>query len=82
MREILDDVRMGRLVVRSSDPAMPAIADRLGRRLFAGLVGASCVLAGAWLVGTAHEVVGGATLGLGVLVLVAHLALDLARKHP
>ena len=82
VREILDDVRMGRLVVRSSDPAMPAIADRLGRRLFAGLVGASCVLAGAWLVGTAHEVVGGATLGLGVLVLVAHLALDLARKHP
>ena len=82
VREILDDVRMGRLGVRSSDPAMPAIADRLGRRLFAGLVGASCVLAGAWLVGTAHEVVGGATLGLGVLVLVAHLALDLARKHP
>ncbi len=82
VREILDDLRMGRLVVRSSDPALPAVADRLGRRLFAGLVVASCILAGAWLLGAGHEAVGGVTLGGGALLLAAHLAADLARKAP
>jgi ubiquinone biosynthesis protein len=82
VREILDDLRMGRLVVRSSDPALPLVADRLGRRLFTGLVVSALVLAGAWLVGTAHDVVGGVALGLGVVVLAAHLVLDVARKSP
>ncbi|HSO00460.1 MAG TPA: AarF/UbiB family protein, partial [Candidatus Nanopelagicales bacterium] len=47
-REILEDLRMGRLTVHTSDPTLPAIVDRLGRRLFAGLVVGSFVLSGTW----------------------------------
>lgn len=80
VREILDDLRLGRLVVRTSDPTLPAIADRLGRRLFAGLVVGAFVVAGAWLVSAQREILGGVTLGFGVLMLVTHVALDLAGR--
>jgi ubiquinone biosynthesis protein len=46
VREILDDLRLGRLTVQSTDPALPKTVDRLGRRLFSGLIAASFVFAG------------------------------------
>lgn len=46
-REVLEDLRLGRLSVRAADPALPAVADRLGRRVFSGLVVAAATLGGA-----------------------------------
>jgi ubiquinone biosynthesis protein len=81
-REVLEELRLGRLVVRTSDPALPAVADRLGRRMFAGLVVAGWAIAGAWLVGAAHDVAGAVVLALAGVVLVVHLAADVLRKRP
>ncbi|MCC6552705.1 MAG: AarF/ABC1/UbiB kinase family protein [Polyangiaceae bacterium] len=79
-REILEDLRLGRLTVRTSDPTLPAIIDRLGRRLFAGFVVGAFVVAGTWLVASAHLWLGGVLLGFGVLVMLVHLALDAIRR--
>ena len=80
-REILEDLRLGRLTLRTSDPALPAIIDRLGRRLFSGFVVGAFVVAGTWLVATSvHLVLGGILLGFGVLVMLVHLVLDVIRR--
>jgi ubiquinone biosynthesis protein len=44
--EVLDDLRRGRLRVESPDPNLPRAADRLGRRVALGIMGASLVGAG------------------------------------
>ncbi|MFT3774285.1 MAG: AarF/UbiB family protein [Minicystis sp.] len=76
-REILDDLRLGRLTLQTTNPALPPALDRLGRSVFGGMVVASFVLAGTWLVA------GGANLALGVvlivfavLVMLGHAAFD------
>jgi ubiquinone biosynthesis protein len=80
-REILEDLRLGRLTVHSSDPTLPAIVDRLGRRLFAGLVVGAFVIAGTWLIATnAHLILGGILLGFGIAVMLLHIALDAIRR--
>ena len=38
VREVLEDLRLGRIALRTEDPGLPDAADRLGRRLFSGLV--------------------------------------------
>jgi ubiquinone biosynthesis protein len=65
LREILDDLRLGRLTLQTKDPALPAALDRLGRSLFAAAVVASSVIAGAWLLASGA----GATLGVTLIVL-------------
>jgi ubiquinone biosynthesis protein len=73
MREILDDLRFGRLTLQTSNPALPAALDRLGRSVFAGIVVAAFVLAGTWLVGGGqHAGVGAAFVAIGLLVLLWH----------
>jgi ubiquinone biosynthesis protein len=80
IREILDDLRLGRLTVNSTNPQLPATVDRLGRRIFVGLVVASFVFAGTWLIGaTQHDHLGMVMLGFGVLVMLVHVALDTIR---
>jgi ubiquinone biosynthesis protein len=77
-REVLEDLRLGRLELKASDPALPAVADRLGRRLFSGLVVAAATLGGA--VSFAHDrTLGGGLLVLAAVILVIHLTLDLRR---
>lgn len=46
-REVLEDLRLGRLVLRTADPELPNVADRLGRRVFSGLVVAAATIGGA-----------------------------------
>ncbi|PMV12749.1 hypothetical protein C1Y27_31700, partial [Pseudomonas sp. GW704-F2] len=36
-REVLEDLRLGRMQIKAEDPGLPAAADRLGRRLFSGM---------------------------------------------
>lgn len=48
MRDVLDDLRFGRLTVRTSDADGGSASDRLGRRIYSGMVASSLILAGAW----------------------------------
>jgi ubiquinone biosynthesis protein len=48
MRDVLDDLRFGRLTVRTSDADGGSASDRLGRRVYSGLVAGSLILSGAW----------------------------------
>ena len=47
--EILEDLRKGHLVVRTTDPALFMVSERLGRQIFAGLVITGLVLGGSLL---------------------------------
>ncbi|MCC7538942.1 MAG: hypothetical protein IT379_22140 [Deltaproteobacteria bacterium] len=76
--EILDDLRKGRLVIMTSNPAVPSAVDLLGRRIFHGLVVASLVGGGSVLLAsgaTGHYVIGGALLVIAVIWLIGHLGL-------
>ena len=80
LREIFDDLRLGRLTLRTTDPTLPRTVDRLGRRLFAGLVVTTFVLAGTWLLQTDRKDPLGLTLLVfGVLVMFGHVVLDVLR---
>jgi ubiquinone biosynthesis protein len=47
LREVLDDLRLGRTSVHVALEDLPQLADRLGRRLFSGVVVAALILSGA-----------------------------------
>ena len=80
LQEILDDVRYGRLRITTADPALPRIVDRLGRRIFSGLVVASSIGGGSLLLTQPElKTVGVIVLLAGVFLLVAHVTLDLRR---
>ena len=79
-REILEDLRLGRLVVKTADPGLPVASDRLGRRLFSGLVVASTTLSGALVV--PHQPgLGGALFAVAGLILVLHVIRDRRRAR-
>jgi ubiquinone biosynthesis protein len=77
-REVLEDLRLGRLQLKATDPALPAVADRLGRRLFSGLVVAASTLAGALTFAHDHAL-GGVLFGAAGTILILHVLLDLRR---
>ncbi|HEY8091052.1 MAG TPA: hypothetical protein VIF09_24485, partial [Polyangiaceae bacterium] len=80
VREVLEDLRLGRLTLRAEDPGLPSAADRLGRRLFAGLTVAALIGGGVVLVrDVSHETLGTALLVAGGLVWLLHVARDLRR---
>lgn len=77
VREVLDDLRLGRLSVRAMDPELPRVADRLGRRLRAGLVIGALVTAGAIVLhGDRHWQLGIALIACAVLILTVHVVRD------
>ncbi len=78
--EVLDDLRLGRLTVKGSVPELGPAVDRLGRRLFAGLVVVTFVVSGTTLLAMGRYVhLGFALLGVGIASLVGHVTLDLRR---
>jgi ubiquinone biosynthesis protein len=82
-REVLEDLRLGRMQVQAPNPLLPLAADRLGRRVFSGLVVASATVSGA--ITFAHEHTLGVVLfAIAAAVLVLHVLLDLRRgsKQP
>jgi ubiquinone biosynthesis protein len=79
-REILEDLRLGRLQVKAADPALSAAADRLGRRVFSGLVVGAMTLGGA-TVFAYERTLGVVMLVLAALVLALHVLLDLRRRQ-
>jgi ubiquinone biosynthesis protein len=78
-REVLEDLRLGRLSVRTADPALPLAADRLGRRVFSGMVVASSTIAGAIAAPHSKELAAGFIV-FAALVLVFHFVRDLRRR--
>jgi ubiquinone biosynthesis protein len=82
VREVLDDLRLGRLTLRTHNPDDVRVVDRLGRRVFAGLIVSAFVLSGAWLVSrsaAALQYSGIALLLLGLTWLFWHVVLDFRR---
>ncbi|MEO6575103.1 MAG: AarF/ABC1/UbiB kinase family protein, partial [Polyangiaceae bacterium] len=81
MREVLDDLRLGRLSVRTVDPELPRATDRLGRRLFTAIVVATLLGSGTHLIkgDPTHEVLGIAMLAVAALFWLGHTLLDFRR---
>ena len=80
-REILDDLRLGRLSLVVNDPQLKPAADRLGARIFSGLVIVAFVISGAWLLtARVHDTLGVVMIVLGAAALLAHLLRDALRK--
>jgi ubiquinone biosynthesis protein len=80
VRDVLEDLRLGRMAMRTEDPGLPLAADRLGRRLFSGLVVVALVGGGVVLVHDAqHETLGTVLLVIAGLVWLVHVANDLRR---
>jgi ubiquinone biosynthesis protein len=48
LAEVLDDVRRGRLKLQAEDPGLGRAAERLGRRIALGAIGAALVVCGTW----------------------------------
>jgi len=79
--EVLDDLRLGRLVLRTTNPEVPVAADRLGRRLFSGLVVATFVMSGTALLAlNSYPLLGVVLLVVGICALIGHLVLDWRRS--
>ncbi len=85
LQEVLDDLRLGRLSLRTVDPEASASAERLGRRLHSAIVASAFTLSGAWLVAARHELPGAAMIGVALVLLIAHAAAsayrDLRRRR-
>jgi ubiquinone biosynthesis protein len=80
-REVLEDLRLGRLTIRTSDETMPKSIEQLGLRLRAGLLVAAFVISGTWLLGAgAHESIAMVLLGFGVLIMLWHAGRDALRR--
>ena len=77
-REVLEDLRLGRLSVRIAEATLAPAADRLGRRVFSGLVVASATIGGA-LSFASDRTLGAALFAVAATLLVFHVALDLRR---
>jgi ubiquinone biosynthesis protein len=81
LREVLDDLRNGHLTLRMTDTIATYNVDRMGRRIFSGLVAASLFASGAYLLAhAAHETQGWVFMGLGLVVCVMHWLRDALRK--
>jgi len=82
LREVMDDLRLGRLTLQTSDPNALRVGDRLGRRIFAGLVVSAFVLSGAWLLGKGGDYIyaGVAMLLFGMAWMFWHVVLDFRRR--
>jgi ubiquinone biosynthesis protein len=79
LQEVLDDLRLGRLEVRTLDPVKGAATDKLGRRIFAAVVGGSFVISGAWLLSAGKNEIGYVLIALGVLVVIGHTLMEAGR---
>jgi len=81
LREVLDDLRSGRLTLRMTDTIATHNLDRVGRRVFSGLVAASLFVSGAYLLRGSGDR-GWVLIALGAAVCVMHWLRDVLGKPP
>jgi ubiquinone biosynthesis protein len=55
LREVLEDLRLGRLTLRATDPSLLPAADYLGRRVFTALIASALILSAAHLLSVGQE---------------------------
>jgi ubiquinone biosynthesis protein len=81
MREVMDDLRLGRLTLQTTDMSHNRVVDRLGRRIFAGLIVSAFILSGVWLLGHGGDLsyVGIALIMFGLAWMFWHVVLDFRR---
>jgi ubiquinone biosynthesis protein len=76
IRDVLDDLRFGRLTVRTNDAAGDGATDRLGRRIYSGLVGSALILSGTWALSYRQIYAAGALFAVAALWLFGHTVRD------
>ncbi len=86
IQEVLEDLRLGRLSIRTKDTDSPATLDRLGRRVLVGLVASALIVGGAFVLasaqrdgGVVYDIAGAVMLVAAVGVLAGHAMLDAYR---
>jgi len=84
MQEILEDLRKGAFSLQVQETTLKEATDRLGRRIFSGLVVSSSLLSGALLMAADKMWIGGTIAGLGAAYGMAHwmLVFILNRRRP
>jgi hypothetical protein len=81
--DILEDLRNGRMSIDVKQPSMLRVTERLGRRLFGGMVVAALIVSGALLVGQGHAGYGLSLFGVAALwTFVLSVSLALGRSRP
>ena len=80
LREVLDDLRLGRLTLRMTDTLATHNLDRVGRRIFSAVVAGSLFASGAYLLGTGHDTHGWVFITLAGVVCVMHWLRDAMSK--
>jgi ubiquinone biosynthesis protein len=76
IKDVLDDLRFGRLTVRTSDADAGSASDRLGRRIYSGLVASSLILSGAWALASNQPYPSLALFASAGLILFGHTVRD------
>jgi ubiquinone biosynthesis protein len=79
VQEVLEDLRLGRLKIETSDPALGTAADLLGRRIFTGLFTSAALLSGSGLIAAGHHTLGGILFALCTGWLAWYGLLELIR---
>jgi len=84
MQEILEDLRKGAFSLQVQETTLKEATDRLGRRIFSGLVVSSSLLSGSLLMAADKMWIGGTIAGLGAAYGMAHwmLVFILNRRRP
>jgi ubiquinone biosynthesis protein len=78
--EVLEDLRMGRLAIRTTDTEIADASDRLGRRVFSALLASACLLSGTALLLGNHHQLGIALILLALCGAVFHWLSDNLRR--
>ena len=79
LQDVLEDLRLGRLQVRTEDPGQQVATDRLGRRLLAGLLVASSSIGATILLIHGRDGLAMTLFGLGGSWLAGHVLADFVR---
>lgn len=79
LQEVFDDLRFGRLVIRTTETETRASTDRLGRRIFSAVICGSCLLAGSLLLAFDRSSAGNALFGFAGATIVGHILRDAYR---
>lgn len=81
--DILEDLRQGRLSLEIRQPTHATASERLGRRIFSGLVVSALILSGTLFIDRGRVLLGGSLYGLGALIAFwSGIALALTRGGP
>ncbi len=76
-QEVLEDLRLGRLEIRTIDPELSRALERLGRRVFSGLIAAALLLGASLLFTAPYQQTPGIVLFVvAAVLLLLHLLRD------